>query len=196
LTEGRFGYTPYGETAATGENGTSATAVAERNANQYTAKENDGVGAAQAGLTGLYYYRARFYDPILKRFIAEDPIGLAGGMNVYGYVGGDPVSRVDPSGKLSLAAVGAIAVAAGVVIATGWRPPTGYGAGAPPGGGILARRQVCPRQAFSPTRLTRLEITKVRLQTLLQFRKIRQHPLPPDGNGRVRVLQEVVKETG
>jgi RHS repeat-associated protein len=98
VTEGRFGYTPYGETAATGENGTSATAVAERNANQYTARENDALGAAQAGLMGLYYYRARYYDPVLKRFIAEDPIGLAGGMNVYGYVGGDPVFYVDPNG--------------------------------------------------------------------------------------------------
>jgi RHS repeat-associated protein len=48
--------------------------------------------------TGLYYYRARYYDPTLARFISEDPIGLAGGVNQYAYVGSDPVNRIDPSG--------------------------------------------------------------------------------------------------
>jgi RHS repeat-associated protein len=57
---------------------------------QYTSRENDG--------TGLYFYRARYYDPVLKRFIGSDPIGLAGGMNTYGYVGGNPISRSDPEG--------------------------------------------------------------------------------------------------
>jgi len=48
--------------------------------------------------TGLYYYRARYYDPKLGRFISEDPIGFDGGVNFYGYVGGNPVNRVDPTG--------------------------------------------------------------------------------------------------
>jgi uncharacterized protein RhaS with RHS repeats len=46
----------------------------------------------------LYFYRARYYDPVLKRFVSSDPIGLAGGLNEYAYVGGDPVSYVDPEG--------------------------------------------------------------------------------------------------
>lgn len=38
--------------------------------------------------TGLYYYRARYYDPIEGRFISKDPIGFAGGdVNLFGYVG-------------------------------------------------------------------------------------------------------------
>jgi len=37
--------------------------------------------------SGLYYYRARFYDPQLGRFITPDPIGHLGGMNLYAYVG-------------------------------------------------------------------------------------------------------------
>jgi len=51
------------------------------------------------GYSGLYYYRARYYDPVLKRFISEDPIGLMGGGNVYGYVWGNPISFTDPSGN-------------------------------------------------------------------------------------------------
>ena len=48
--------------------------------------------------TGLYYYRARFYDPQVGRFISEDPIGFAGGMNRYSYVGNNPVDSSDPLG--------------------------------------------------------------------------------------------------
>jgi RHS repeat-associated protein len=35
--------------------------------------------------TGLYFYRARYYDPDTGRFISEDPIGLAGGINLHAY---------------------------------------------------------------------------------------------------------------
>jgi len=42
--------------------------------------------------------RARYYDANLGRFISEDPIGHNGGLNLYAYVGGNPVMLVDPSG--------------------------------------------------------------------------------------------------
>ena len=44
-------------------------------------------------LTGTLYRRNRYYDPGTGRFTQEDPIGVAGGMNLYGYAGGDPVNR-------------------------------------------------------------------------------------------------------
>ncbi|MDH3976860.1 MAG: hypothetical protein OEV42_21575, partial [Deltaproteobacteria bacterium] len=48
---------------------------------------------------GLYYYRARFYDPETGRFISKDPIGFAGGdVNLYSYVQQNPVNWVDPWG--------------------------------------------------------------------------------------------------
>ena len=46
----------------------------------------------------LYNYKARFYDPALGRFLQPDPVGYDDGMNMYAYVGGDPVNRRDPTG--------------------------------------------------------------------------------------------------
>jgi RHS repeat-associated protein len=60
------------------------------NASRYTGRNFDGE-------TGLYYYRARYYDTT-GRFLSEDPAGLVGGLNVYGYTEGNPVNFVDPSG--------------------------------------------------------------------------------------------------
>ena len=47
---------------------------------------------------GLLYMRARYYDPDVGRFITKDPIGFGGGVNLYGYVGGNPINFIDPSG--------------------------------------------------------------------------------------------------
>lgn len=52
--------------------------------------------------SGLHYNWNRYYSPKLGRYMSPDPIGLAGGMNLYGYVGGNPVNWVDPLGLASL----------------------------------------------------------------------------------------------
>ena len=46
----------------------------------------------------MYYYKNRIYSPTLGRFLQTDPIGTAGGINLYAYVGNDPVNATDPLG--------------------------------------------------------------------------------------------------
>ena len=124
-----YTYEPFGAVTATG---TSST-----NAYQFTGRENDD--------TGLAYYRARYYSPMLQRFISEDPIGFAGGdSNLYAYVFNSPTTYTDPMGLFAYAP-------------PGWGPPPGGGGssksddgGGPgldmwdtldalPGGGVLGR---------------------------------------------------------
>jgi RHS repeat-associated protein len=60
----------------------------------YTGRETDTE-------SGLMYYRARYYDPGVGRFISEDPIGFDGGdTNLYRYVGNSPINFTDPSGLM------------------------------------------------------------------------------------------------
>jgi RHS repeat-associated protein len=62
---------------------------------QYTGREFDSE-------TGLYYYRARHYDPTSGRFLSEDPLGFGGEMNFYRYVENNPVLLIDPFGLSSV----------------------------------------------------------------------------------------------
>lgn len=73
-------YDPYGGTAPN----------ANTNLVKYTGREQD--------FTDLYYYRNRYYKPSIGRFISEDPIGLAGGLNTYSYVFNRPTVLTDPTG--------------------------------------------------------------------------------------------------
>jgi RHS repeat-associated protein len=49
--------------------------------------------------TGLYYYRARYYDPRIGRFLQTDPVGYKDDLNLYLYVHDDPTDKTDPTGK-------------------------------------------------------------------------------------------------
>jgi RHS repeat-associated protein len=48
--------------------------------------------------TQLYYFPKRYYDPRTGRWLSRDPLGEAGGFNLYAYCGNDPVNRHDPLG--------------------------------------------------------------------------------------------------
>jgi len=81
----RYSYDPYGNAEA------SDKTTGFTNPYQYAGREADGIG--------LDYYRARYYSPVLGRFISEDPIAFEGGqLNFYAYVNGDPLNYIDPSG--------------------------------------------------------------------------------------------------
>ncbi|WP_147459222.1 RHS repeat-associated core domain-containing protein [Saccharothrix variisporea] len=76
-----YTYEPFGRTYASG---------VDDNANRFTGREDDG--------TGLYFHRARYYSPVLQRFLSEDPIGFDGGFNLHAYVGNRPTTSIDPLG--------------------------------------------------------------------------------------------------
>jgi RHS repeat-associated protein len=67
--------------------------------------------------TGLYYVKARYYSPTWGRFLQTDPIGLAGGRNLYAYVGNDPINRSDPKGTCGVFILNCIGAAIGGVSA-------------------------------------------------------------------------------
>lgn len=85
--------------------------------------------------TGIYFYRARYYDQNIGRFNSEDPIGFNGGNNFYRYALNNPMIFTDPSGKSP--ALGAAPVLAPIFAGggiTGWALE---GSSAGPIGGLI-----------------------------------------------------------
>jgi RHS repeat-associated protein len=79
----QYGYGPFATTSTTGTSTTSAYAFAGR----------------ELDPSGLYFMRARYYNPLLSRFISSDPLGLGGGQaNFFAYVGNSPTNFIDPTG--------------------------------------------------------------------------------------------------
>jgi RHS repeat-associated protein len=112
--------------------------------------------------TGLHYNWRRYYDPSSGRYVTADPIGYAGGTNLYAYVEGNPVNRMDPSGECGLIgfAAGTLIDAAIQKVTTGcvsWSAAAGSGAidAVTCGLGKFARlsrlRRACPNSFSAET---------------------------------------------
>jgi RHS repeat-associated protein len=81
----RYRYLPFGETLS----------ASESVANPF---RYGGAFGAQDDGAGLTFMRARYYNPAQGRFTQPDPIGLAGGSDLYAYVANNPTGSVDPTG--------------------------------------------------------------------------------------------------
>nr|WSS66327.1 polymorphic toxin-type HINT domain-containing protein [Streptomyces sp. NBC_01177] len=88
----RYAYDPNGQTTTAG--------TASSNPYTFTGREDDGVG--------LLHYRDRYYDPETGRFISQDPIGYAGGVNLYQYALSSPTAYTDPTGNNPMVAACAV----------------------------------------------------------------------------------------
>ena len=90
----RYNYDPFGRTLAMGR------PIAPVNKRRFSSK-------LFADTCGLYSYGYRFYDPNSQRWLSRDLIGELGGLNLYGYVGNNPIMFYDSYGLWSWAGVGA-----------------------------------------------------------------------------------------
>jgi RHS repeat-associated protein len=109
-------YGPFGEIYT--QNGESPNTL------KYTGREHDDE-------SGLYYYRARYYDPDVGRFLTEDPKGFEAGVNFYAYVLNNPINANDPMGLVEWKAFrkGLYSTVGGVffIVSGAATSPTGVG---------------------------------------------------------------------
>ena len=132
--------------------GTTSADSASTNHFQYAGRESDGFG--------LYYNRARYYKPSWGRFISQDPLGLVGGDNLYAYVGGNPISRIDPTGEGWKEILQAIGILSGLAGTPGIGPDTPHdpmqpSQQSPANPGAAPGRQL-PDPQKSPTKIPEL----------------------------------------
>ncbi|MFC1643461.1 RHS repeat domain-containing protein [Chlamydiota bacterium] len=87
----KYIYDAYGKVVILNKDGGEIAKSTVGNRYMFTGREWDNE-------TNLYYYRARYYDPDIGRFLSADPLGYYDSMNLYSYVNNNPLNWVDPLG--------------------------------------------------------------------------------------------------
>jgi RHS repeat-associated protein len=92
-------------------------------------------GQAWLPTIGVWYYKARVYDPDGGFFYQIDPIDILGGINLYAYVGNDPINWIDPLGLIPAVCAGVTADGCALILVTGPGSPAGGGSAGGASGG-------------------------------------------------------------